>query len=52
MADGLYSYPRMLRKMKAMGYSHFISIEDFRSLPAEAKLKEGIDYLRAVEAKV
>jgi sugar phosphate isomerase/epimerase len=38
--------------MKAMGYSHFISIEDFRALPVEAKLKEGIDYLRAVEAKV
>jgi sugar phosphate isomerase/epimerase len=52
MADGLYSYPRMLRKMKAMGYSHFISIEDFRALPVEAKLKEGIDYLRAVEAKL
>jgi len=52
MADGLYSYPRMLQKMKAMGYSHFISIEDFRPLPVEAKLKEGIDYLRAVEAKL
>jgi sugar phosphate isomerase/epimerase len=52
MADGLYSFPRMLRKMKAMGYPHFISVEDFRSIPVEAKLKEGIDYLRAVEANV
>jgi sugar phosphate isomerase/epimerase len=52
MADGLYSYPRMLRKLKAMGYAGFVSIEDFRGLPVEAKLKEGIDYLRAVEAKL
>jgi len=52
MADGLYSYPRMLRKLKAMGYAGFVSIEDFRGLPVEAQLKEGIDYLRAVEAKL
>jgi len=52
MADGLYSFPRMLRKLKAMGYPHFISIEDFRSLPVEEKLREGIEYLRAVEASV
>jgi len=52
MAEGLYSYPRMLRKLKAMGYAGFISIEDFRPLPVEQKLKEGIEYLRAVEAAV
>jgi sugar phosphate isomerase/epimerase len=52
MAEGVYSYPRMLKKLKALGYAHFISIEDFRDLPVEAKLKEGIDYLRAVEAKL
>jgi sugar phosphate isomerase/epimerase len=52
MAEGLYSYPRMLRKLKAMGFTGFISIEDFRDLPLEHKLKEGIDYLRAVEARV
>ena len=52
MADGLYSFPRMLRKLKALGYQSFISIEDFRSLPVEEKLREGIEYLRAVEASV
>jgi len=52
MQDGLYSYPRMLRKLKAMGYAGFISVEDFRSLPVEQKLKEAIGYLRAVEAKL
>jgi sugar phosphate isomerase/epimerase len=52
MAEGLYSYPRLLAKLKAVGYGGFISIEDFRGLPAEAKLKEGIAYLRAVEASL
>jgi sugar phosphate isomerase/epimerase len=52
MAEGLYSYPRLLRKLKAMEYGGFISLEDFRALPVEEKLKEGIEYLRAVEAQV
>jgi len=52
MGEGLYSYPRLLRKLKAMGYQGFISIEDFRTAPVEAKLKEGIDYLRAVEGSL
>jgi len=52
MQDGLYSYPRLLRKLKAMDYRGFISIEDFRQLPAETKLREAIEYLRAVEARV
>ena len=52
MAEGVYNYPRMLKKLKALGYAHFISIEDFRSLPVEVKLEEGIAYLRAVEAKL
>jgi len=51
MQDGLYSYPRLLRKLKAMDYRGFISIEDFRHLPAETKLREAIEYLRAVEAR-
>jgi len=50
LADGLYDFPRMLRKLKAMGYRGFISVEDFRDLPHEHKLKEGIGYLRGVEA--
>ncbi len=52
MADGLYSYPRMIRKLKQMGYPYFVSIEDFRDLPAEDKLREGITYLKKVEGAV
>lgn len=52
LAEGLYSYPRMLKKLRAMGYQGFISIEDFRELPAEDKLREGIGYLRRAEAAV
>lgn len=52
MADGLYDYRRMLRKLKAMQYPYFLSIEDFRDLPHEVKLREGIEYLKKVEAAV
>jgi len=52
MPEGLYDYPRLLKKLKAMSYRGFISIEDFRSAPEEMKLKEGIEYLRAVEGKL
>jgi len=52
LAEGLYDYPRLLKKLKAVGYQHFISVEDFRSVPVEEKLKEGIEYLRAVEASL
>lgn len=50
LADGLFDFARLLRKLKAIGYAKFISVEDFRDLPHEHKLKEGIEYLRAVEA--
>jgi len=49
LADSLYNFPRMLAKLKAMDYAGFISIEDFRNLPHELKLREGITYLRGVE---
>ena len=52
LAEGLYDHARLLKKLKAMGYQHFISVEDFRGLPAEEKLKEGIDYLRVVESSL
>ena len=52
MAEGLYNYPRLLKKLKAIGYSHFLTVEDFRDLPYEEKLREGIEYLRGVEAAV
>ena len=49
MEEGLYDYPRLLKKLKAINYQHFITIEDFRPVPPEEKLREGIGYLRAVE---
>jgi sugar phosphate isomerase/epimerase len=52
MAEGLYDYPRLLRKLKAMKYQGFLSIEDFRGLPVEEKLREGIEYLRRVEGSL
>jgi len=50
LADGLYDYPRLLRKLKAIGFQGFISIEDFREVPLEEKLCEGIAYLKRLEA--
>ncbi len=50
LGDGLYDYPRLLRKLTAMDYQGFISIEDFRERPLEEKLKSGLGYLRQVEA--
>ena len=52
MADGLYDFRRLLKKLKAIGYQGFISVEDFRPAPVEEKLKNGIEYLRAVEASL
>ena len=49
LADGLYNHPRLLRKLKAIDYRGFITVEDFRELPVEQKLKKGIDYLKAVD---
>lgn len=52
LADGLYDYPRLLRKLKAVGYSGFVSIEDFRNAPLEEKLESAIGYLRSVERQL
>ncbi len=52
LADGLYDHPRLFRKLKAVGYRGFITVEDFRGLPLEGKLREGIEYLKKLEASV
>ena len=52
LADGLYDHPRLLRKLKAVDYRGFITVEDFRGLPLEGKLREGIEYLKKLEASV
>ncbi len=50
MSEGLYDFRRLLRKLKAIDYRGFISVEDFRPAPLEEKLRDGIEYLRRVEA--
>lgn len=52
MAEGLYDYPRLFKKLKAVNYQGYVSIEDFRSVRAEEKLREGIGYVRAIEAQL
>ena len=46
LADGLYDCPRLFRKLKAINYQGFISVEDFRKAPLEEKLKNAIEYLK------
>ncbi|MCC6445595.1 MAG: sugar phosphate isomerase/epimerase [Armatimonadetes bacterium] len=49
MGMGLYDYPELIRALKAVGYRGFVSIEDFATdRSAEAKLKDGIRYLRSL----
>lgn len=50
LGEGLYDHPRLLKKLKLIGYAGFISVEDFRDAPVEEKLSNAIDYLRGVEA--
>lgn len=52
MPEGLYNFPRMIRKLKATGFAGYISVEDFRAEDLDTKLKQAIDYLKAVEAAV
>lgn len=50
LAEGLSDYPQLMRDLKSVGYEGFISLEDFREMPAEVKLEEGLTYLKAIEA--
>ena len=50
MSEGLYDFRRLLKQLKAVSYRGFISIEDFRPAPLEEKLRDGIGYLKRVEA--
>jgi sugar phosphate isomerase/epimerase len=52
LAKGLSDIPQGIADLKAVGYGGFVSLEDFRSMPAEEKLREGLAYLKAVEARV
>jgi len=48
LAEGVLDVKQAVRDLKDVGYERYISIEDFRDVPAEEKLKEGLNYLRAV----
>jgi len=50
LAEGVLDVKQAVRDLKAVGYDRYISVEDFRDLPAEEKLKESLTYLRAVIA--
>jgi len=50
LAEGVLDVKQAVRDLKAIGYDRYISVEDFRDLPAEEKLKESLTYLRAAIA--
>jgi sugar phosphate isomerase/epimerase len=50
LAEGLLDVKQAIRDLKAVGYDRFISVEDFRDLPTEYKLKESLTYLRSAIA--
>lgn len=50
LAEGVLDVKQAIRDLKDAGYDKFISVEDFRDLPVEEKLKEDIAYLRAAVA--
>jgi len=47
LAEGLLDVKQAIQDLKAVGYDKFISVEDFRDLPAEKKLKEELTFLRS-----
>lgn len=49
MAEGLYHYPAMLAGLKRIGFTGYVSVEDFRSAPVEEKLADALQYLKSIE---
>lgn len=49
MGEGLYAYPGLMKALKERGYPGFISVEDFRSAPAEEKFGSALRYLKNIE---
>jgi sugar phosphate isomerase/epimerase len=50
LAEGLLHMPTIFENLRAVSYQGFLSIEDFRQGAAETKLKETMDYLKAIGA--
>lgn len=49
LADSIIDVPQFARELAAMGYEGYVSVEDFRSLPAEEKLGTQLQFLRGIE---
>ena len=52
MGEGLFNFPTIMKILKKIDYSHFITIEDFRASaqnPIEAILEEDLKYLKGIE---
>lgn len=48
MSEGLYDFSKMVKSLKKVGYSGFISVEDFRGIPVEERLENAINFLRSL----
>jgi len=48
--EGLFDFSVIMKLLKKNNYSHYITIEDFGSLPAEEKLANGLQFLKKLEA--
>jgi sugar phosphate isomerase/epimerase len=49
LSDSILDIPQYIADLKAVGYGGFISIEDFRDMDHEAKLRPQIEYLRSLD---
>ncbi len=45
LSESIMDIPKLIEDFRAVGYSGYISIEDFRSIPHREKLSRQIDYL-------
>ena len=52
LASGLMNYEQCLKDLKTVGYTGYVSLEDFRSLPTVEKLQEGLAYFQSIRARI
>ena len=49
MSEGLYNFPKMMESLRQIGYTGFISVEDFRGdCSPEERLENAINFLRSI----
>jgi sugar phosphate isomerase/epimerase len=48
LADSIIDVPQFARELGAMDYQGFVSVEDFRAIPAEEKLSAQFNFLRSL----